>query len=80
MEYRGYNPALSASQPTAHEHEMSKIWRKAGDSNAYVPKDPDLAGQWDTNYPSLPSNKLKCDLKETYRLKQRHQECPTESR
>src|SRR5207247_1153749 len=22
------------------KHELSKIWRKAGDSNAYVPKDP----------------------------------------
>ena len=36
------------------KHILSKIWRKAGDSNAYVPKDSGLAGQWDTNYPSLP--------------------------
>ena len=36
------------------KHELSKIWRKAGDSNAYVPRDPGLADQWDTNYPSLP--------------------------
>jgi hypothetical protein len=36
------------------KHELSKIWRKAGDSNAYVPEDPGLADQWDTNYPSLP--------------------------
>jgi len=36
---------------------LSKIWRKAGDSNAYVPGDPGLAGQWDTNYPSLPDNR-----------------------
>jgi hypothetical protein len=36
------------------KRELSKIWRKAGDSNAYVPRDPGLADQWDTNYPSLP--------------------------
>jgi hypothetical protein len=34
--------------------KLSKIWRKAGNSNAYVPRDPGLADQWDTNYPSLP--------------------------
>jgi hypothetical protein len=36
------------------KHKLSKIWRKVGDSNAYVPRDPGLADQWDTNYPSLP--------------------------
>ena len=36
------------------KRELSKIWRKAGDLNAYVPKDRGLANQWDTNYPSLP--------------------------
>ena len=41
------------------KHELSKIWRKAGDSNAYVPKDPGLADQWDTNYPSLPGTNFK---------------------
>src|SRR5207244_8754378 len=30
------------------KRELSKIWRKAGDSNAYVPRDPGLADQWDT--------------------------------
>lgn len=44
------------SQPTAQTHGLSKIWRKAGDSNAYVPRDPGLADQWDTNYPSLPGS------------------------
>jgi hypothetical protein len=38
---------------------LSKIWRKAGDSNAYVPRDPGLADQWDTNYPSLPGTNYK---------------------
>ena len=28
------------------KRELSKIWRKAGDSNAYVPRDPGLADQW----------------------------------
>ena len=51
--YRVYSAALSAPQPTA-QSELSKIWREAGDSNAYVPRDPGLADQWDTNYPSLP--------------------------
>jgi hypothetical protein len=58
MEYRGYSPALSASQPTAQAN-CQKIWRKAGDSNAYVPRDPGLANQWDTNYPSLPGTSSK---------------------
>jgi len=43
---------------------LSKIWRKAGDSNAYVPKDPGLAGQWDANYPSLPGKNYNLNLKE----------------
>jgi hypothetical protein len=55
--YRVYSAALSASQPAA-QSELSKIWRKAGDSNAYVPEDTGLASQWDTSYPSLPGNKL----------------------
>ena len=38
--------------------KLSKNWRKAGDSNAYVPEDTGLASQWDTSYPSLPGNKL----------------------
>src|SRR5258708_29647993 len=42
----------SGTAPT--KRELSKIWRKAGDSNAYVPRDSGLANQWDTNYPSLP--------------------------
>ena len=46
------------------KHELSKIWRKAGDSNAYVPRDPGLADQWDTNYPSLPGKNYNLDLKE----------------
>ena len=62
MGYRGYSPALSASQPTA-QNELSKTWRKAGDSNAYVQRDPGLADQWDTNYPSLPGKNYKLDLK-----------------
>ena len=41
------------------KHELSKIWRKAGDSNAYVPRDPGLADQWDANYPSLPGTNFK---------------------
>ena len=45
--------------PERAKHKLSKIWRKAGDSNAYVPKDPGLAGQWDTIYPSLPGS-YKC--------------------
>ena len=61
------------------KHELSKIWRKAGDSNAYVPKDPGVASQWDTTYPSLPA-KLQITLKGTYKLNERHQERPTESR
>ena len=40
------------------KRELSKNWRKAGDSNAYVPKDPGLANQWDTNYPSLPGKSI----------------------
>ena len=40
------------------ERKLSKNWRKAGDSNAYVPEDTGLASQWDTSYPSLPGNKL----------------------
>jgi hypothetical protein len=66
---RVWNPLASPSATGAHvfgarvyqvvppehtNHILSKIWRKAGDSNAYVPKDSGLAGQWDTNYPSLP--------------------------
>lgn len=35
------------------KHELSKIWRKAGDSNAYVPRDPGLADQWDANCPTF---------------------------
>lgn len=77
--YRVYSAALSASQPTA-QSELSKIWRKAGDSNAYVPRDPGLADQWDTNYPSLPGTNFKLDLKGNYRLDERHQDCPTVSR
>jgi hypothetical protein len=46
------------------KHELSKIWRKAGDSNAYVPRDPGLAGQWDTNYPSLPGTNYKWSYRE----------------
>jgi hypothetical protein len=38
---------FSASQPTA-KRDSSKIWRKAGGSNAYVPKDSGLADQRDT--------------------------------
>jgi hypothetical protein len=30
------------------KRDLSKIWRKAGDSNAYVPKDSGLADQRDT--------------------------------
>ena len=62
--YHVYSAAITAPQPTA-QHELSKIWRKAGDSNAYVPRDPGLADQWDTNYPSLPgtaSNGIKGKL------------------
>jgi hypothetical protein len=62
------------------KRELSKIWRKAGDSNAYVPRDPGLADQWDTNYPSLPGTKFKLDLKGNYRLGERHQERPAKSR
>ena len=40
--YRVYSAALSASQLTA-QGELSKIWRKAGDSNAYVPREPWLS-------------------------------------
>ena len=79
MEFRGYNPAPSASQPTAQTQKLSKIWRKAGDSNAYVPWDPGLADQWDTSYPSLPG-KANLIYWETYRLNERHQERPTVSR
>ena len=50
---------LSANCPS----ELSKIWRKAGGSNAYVPRDlvllMGLADQWDTNYPSLPGASLR---------------------
>src|SRR5579885_1052600 len=77
--YRVYSATLSASQPTA-QSELSKIWRKAGDSNAYVPRDPGLADQWDTNYPSLPGTSFKLDLEGNYRLDERHQDCPTVSR
>lgn len=77
--YRVYSAALSASQPTA-QSELSKIWRKAGDSNAYVPRDPGLADQWDTNYPSLPGTNSNLDLEGNYRLDERHQDCPTVSR
>lgn len=62
------------------KRELSKIWRKAGDSNAYVPKDPGLADQWDTNYPSLPGTNCKMGLQGNYRLNDRHKECPAESR
>ena len=62
------------------KHELSKIWRKAGDSNAYVPRDPGLADQWDTNYPSLPGTNFKLELEGNYRLDERHQDCPTVSR
>src|SRR6266567_6832131 len=62
------------------KRELSKIWRKAGDSNAYVLRDPGLADQWDTNYPSLPGTKFKLDLKGNYRLGERHQERPAKSR
>ena len=54
------------------ERKLSKNWRKAGDSNAYVPKDTGLASQWDTSYPSLPGKKLQEDLKGDYRLDERH--------
>ena len=46
------------------KRELSKIWRKAGDSNAYVPWDPGLANQWDTNYPSLPGTTYKWSYRE----------------
>ena len=46
------------------KHELSKIWRKAGDLNAYVPRDPGLADQWDTNYPSLPGTTYKWSYRE----------------
>lgn len=62
------------------KHELSKIWRKAGDSNAYVPRDPGLADQWDTNYPNLPGTNSRCGFEGNYRLSERHQACPTESR
>ena len=61
--YWGYSPALSAiSANYPNLINLSKIWRKAGDSNAYVPKDPGLAGQWDTSYPSLPKSYKTLDL------------------
>jgi len=59
---------------------LSKIWRKAGDSNAYVPRDPGIADQSDTNYPSLPGLNFKLDLEGNYRLDERHQDCSTVSR
>jgi hypothetical protein len=62
------------------EHELSKIWRKAGDSNAQVPRDPGLADQWDTNYPEPSGYELQFDLEGNYRLDERHQDCPTVSR
>ncbi len=62
------------------KRELSKIWRKAGDSNAYVPRDPGLADQWDTNYPSLPGKNYNIGFRGNYRLGERHQECPTGSR
>ena len=77
--YRVYGAALSASQPTA-QSELSKIWRKAGDSNAYVPRHPGLANQWDTSDPSLPATNFKWVLEGNYRLDERHQDCPTVSR
>ena len=54
------------SQPLSQlpKRELSKTWRKADDSNAYVPRDPGLANQWDTNYPSLPGKNYNLDLEE----------------
>ncbi len=77
--YRVYSAALSANSANCPS-ELSKIWRKAGDSNAYVPRDPGLADQWDTNYPSLPGTNFNLDLEGNYRLDERHQDCPTVSR
>ena len=56
MRNKGRVPAPLGQLPT--KHEFSKIWRKAGDSNAYVPEDAGIAGQWATNYPSLPETKV----------------------
>ena len=61
--YRVYSAALSANSANCPKHKLSKIWRKAGDSNAYVPRDPGLADQWDTNYPSLPGTKFKIEFR-----------------
>ena len=36
--YRVYSAALSPLSQLP-KHELSKIWRKAGDLNAYVPRD-----------------------------------------
>ena len=59
--YRVYSPALSASQPTA-QTRIVKDLAEGSDLNAYVLRDPGLADQWDTNYPSLPGTNNKTDL------------------
>ena len=64
MEYRGYSPTLSASQPTA-QTRIVKDLAEGRRLDAYVPRDPGLADQWDTNYPSLPGTNFRLNLKES---------------
>ena len=78
--YRVYSAVLSANSANCPNANCQRSGGKAGDSNACVPRDPGLADQWDTNYPSLPGTNFKLDLKGNYRLDERHQDCPTVSR
>ena len=76
----GYRVYTRRFQPLSQlpKRELSKIWRKAGDSNAYVPRDSGLADQRDTNYPSLPE--LLKALEGDYRPNEKHHERLTVSR
>ena len=84
MGYRGYSPALSASQPTAQTRivkdlvEARRLERLCPEGPGFTNRG--LADQWDTNYPSLPGTNFNLDLGRNYRLDERHQDCPTVSR
>jgi hypothetical protein len=60
---RVYSAALSASQPTA-QSELSKICRKAGDSNALCPEGPWLSRPVGYQLPEPSGYKVQIGFKE----------------